>query len=357
MFGDENEMYARRPVNGGICGNPFCGNEGFSFFCLTFADMKVHVFNPENDLALADGRPGFTAPASARQMRADLYWLPEWWADEGDKVWDGEEELLLQPGDEIVPWGWSPALVHQLKKAGVDKEFLPTAERLEALRSLSNRKTAVEALAQLRADGVAGEWMCGESAVCATMDEVRSCTAQWEHTMLKAPWSSSGKGLMLDSAPNMEAWAARILQQQGTVVAERWLHKMVDFAMEFQCDGNGGVEYRGLSLFHTNANGAYTGNWLAPEYVKTEWLGQYVSLDILEEIKEWWTRYLGRFSYKGPVGIDMMLCREGICPCVEINWRMTMGMVAVLLSEQGRDGKMLVHYVHERYVAEIEGFG
>lgn len=319
--------------------------------------MKIYIFNPENDLALADGRPGFTAPASARQMRSELSWLPTWWADEADKVWDGEEPLRLQPGDEIVPWGWSPALIHQLKRAGVSNEFLPTPQEIDALRNLSNRKTAVEALARLRADGVAGEWLCGESCICTSMEEVRASLDRWPHTLLKAPWSSSGKGLMPDSSPNVEGWAARILQQQGSVVAEQFLHRMVDFAMEFTCDGSGGVDYRGLSLFHTSETGAYMGNWLASEEMKRAWLGQYVSLELIDGICCWWTDYLKNFAYKGPVGVDMMLCREGICPCVEINWRMTMGMVSVLLSEQGREGKFLVHYVHGRYAAEIEGFG
>ena len=51
--------------------------------------MKVHIFNPENDMALADGNPGYTPPAIIRQMRDELYWLPNWWAEEGDIVWTG----------------------------------------------------------------------------------------------------------------------------------------------------------------------------------------------------------------------------------------------------------------------------
>lgn len=318
--------------------------------------MKVLVFNPENDLALADGSPGFTAPASARQMRQELYWLPTWWAGEDDVVWNGRDALCLQPGDEVEPWGWSPALIHQLKKAGVKDEFLPSREQMDALRQLSSRKTAVQALASLRADGVGGEWLCGDSRVCTSMDEVLTCRSLWPHTLLKAPWSSSGKGLMPDSSPHFGSWAANTLRGQGYVVAEQWLHRMVDFAMEFVCDGCGGVVYRGLSLFHTNDSGAYLGNWLASEEVKRGWIGQYVSLELLDDVCRWWMRHLSTYSYKGPVGVDMMLCREGLCPCVEINWRMTMGMVAVLLSEQGRTGKLLVHYVYDRYAAEIEDF-
>jgi len=314
--------------------------------------MKVHIFNPENDLALADGKPGYTAPSSARQMRHDLYWLPKWWAAEDDMVWDGKEPLSLNEGDEICPWGWSPALIHELRQAGVADAFLPSDEQMTRLRQLSHRQTAVEALRQLNEDQVAQGFRCGESRLCHSVDEA---FAQPD-TLLKAPWSSSGKGLMRTDAPNARRWCQRILRQQGSVIAERRLEKLTDFALLFSLDGQGGVTYRGLSLFHTNEAGAYTGNWLAPEGEKLQWLLQYIPPQPLMEIRRWWEQYLTRFDYRGPVGIDMMLAREGVCPCIEINWRMTMGLVAQLLTEQGYTGKLLVQFIYGQYCAEVEAF-
>ena len=48
--------------------------------------MKLMVFNPEHDIALASTLANFTAPHAGRQLRADLGFLPALWADEGDKV-------------------------------------------------------------------------------------------------------------------------------------------------------------------------------------------------------------------------------------------------------------------------------
>ena len=62
-------------------------------------NMKVHIFNPENDMALADGNPGYTPPAIIRQMRDELYWLPNWWAKDEDIVWNGTDKLQLKPAD------------------------------------------------------------------------------------------------------------------------------------------------------------------------------------------------------------------------------------------------------------------
>ena len=187
------------------------------------------------------------------------------------------------------------------------------------------------------------------------MEEINAALPMGD-ALLKSPWSSSGKGLMPAEATNAKRWCRRILQQQGSVVVEERLEKLADFALLFRLDGKGGVEYRGLSLFNTNAQGAYLGNWLAPEGEKLQWLMQYLPPQVLVDIRHWWESYLTQFAYRGPVGVDMMLTPGHVCPCIEINWRMTMGHVAQLLTEQGHRGKLLVQYIYGQYCAEVEAF-
>lgn len=316
----------------------------------------LYVFNPENDMALADGHPGYTPPALIQQMRRELWWLPNWWAGDDDIIWNGEDKLSLPEGAVIQPWGWSPAIRHQLLKAGVEESLLPSPEKIEQLRWLSHRRTAVGLLAEIRdalpLDGNA----CGEAVVCQTEEETEEAIARFGEALLKAPWSSSGRGLMQSDTTAWKAWARRILEAQGSIVVERFLHKISDFALEFWLDGKGGVSYRGLSLFHTSERGAYLGNWVAPEEQKLAWLARYVPLEHLQSIRKWWEKRLSTFDYEGPVGIDMMLSREGLCPCIEVNWRWTMGLVACLAAEQGRYGRMVVEYIYGHYSAEIEAF-
>lgn len=319
--------------------------------------MTLYIFNPENDMALADGKPGYTPPQQIQQMRRELWWLPQWWAEEEDIVWNGEERLKLPDDTKILPWGWSPALCHQLKQAGVQDSLLPSAKELEQLRQLSHRQTAVTLLGEFREQLPLDGHVCGESTLCHTFEEVEEAIDKHGEALLKAPWSSSGKGLMKADSEQWKAWAKRILKTQGSLVVERFLHKITDFALEFWLDGKGGVEYRGLSLFYTNERGAYLGNWVAPEGQKLAWLAQYIPLQYLQEIRKWWEERLSRFDYSGPVGIDMMLAGEGICPCIEVNWRMTMGLVSCMLAEQGRFGRLVVEYIYGHYSAEVEGFG
>ena len=318
--------------------------------------MTLYIFNPENDMALADGKPGYTPPQQIQQMRQERWWLPQWWAEEEDVVWNGEERLNLPDDTKILPWGWSPALCHQLKQSGVQDSLLPSARELEQLRQLSHRQTAVALLGELREQLPLDGNLAGESTLCRTFEEVEEAVGKHEEVLLKAPWSSSGKGLMKVGSEQWQAWAKRIIKTQGSVVVERLLHKITDFALEFWLDGKGGVEYRGLSLFYTNERGAYLGNWVAQEGQKLAWLAQYIPLQYLQEIRKWWEERLKQFDYTGPVGIDMMLAQEGICPCIEVNWRWTMGLVSCLAAEQGRFGRLVVEFIYGHYSAEIEAF-
>ena len=321
-------------------------------------------------MALADGHAGYTPPAQIQQMRRELWWLPGWWASDDDIVWNGEDRLNLSDDTRILPWGWSPALRHQFKQAGVQESLLPTEERIEHIRQLSHRQTAITLLQELREQLPLEGHIAGESMLCHNMNEVEETVAQYGDAMLKSPWSSSGRGVKSISNSLLEgkdsshrggwegsAWVHHVLKTQGSIVVERLLHKLTDFALEFWLDGKGGVEYRGLSLFYTNERGAYLGNWVAPEGQKLQWLTGYIPLQYLQEIRRWWEERLKRFDYSGPVGIDMMLAQEGICPCIEVNWRWTMGLVSCLVAEQGRYGRMVVEYIYGHYSAEVEAFG
>ena len=312
----------------------------------------LYIFNPENDMALADGHAGYTPPARIRQMRRELWWLPQWWAAEDDIVWNGEDRLQVPDDTTIRPWGWSAAICHQLRQAGVQESLLPSPRKLEQLRQLSHRQTAVALLQELREQLSLDGHLAGESVLCHTKEEVEDAVNSYGEAMLKQPWSSSGRGLRKVSPADLLSG-----ERGESVVVERFLHKVCDFALEFWLDGRGGVEYRGLSLFYTNDKGAYLGNWVAPEGQKLQWLTQYVPPQYLVEIRRWWEERLRHFDYEGPVGIDMMLAREGICPCIEVNWRWTMGLVSCLVAEQGRYGRMVVEYIYGHYSAEVEAFG
>ena len=335
--------------------------------------MTLHIFNPEHDIALASGLSNFTAPHAARQLRHDLGFLPALWAEADDAVLVDDAEtaarmvrrrqvatrqfvekrqLASLPFSRIESWGWNTALRAYLLRMGVNEELMPSEAALEDIRQLSHRRTAAQLLPKLRLDGTVGD-----AVECGTVQEVAERVALYGKAVLKAPWSSSGRGLRFASntedMERLSGWVRNLLDRQGSVMVEPYYHKVKDFGMEFWSDGEGTVSYEGLSLFQTE-NGAYTGNVLATESAKREVLSRYVPMPLLDEVQGIICAELGQTfkgRYQGPFGVDMMVVSHSsithhlspltthhspltLHPCVEINLRRTMGHVALALEKR-----------------------
>lgn len=370
--------------------------------------MKLQVFNPEHDIALASNLANFTAPHAGRQLRSDLGYLPALWAEQDDVVLvdhvesaqkafrrvahrlrlSGCRNLPLTEGrfvcgqqcarynqvDIVLPWGWNLALRATLKRYDVAESLLPTEQQIANIRQLSHRRTSARLLPLLQMEGTVGE-----AFECTAADEVESLLARYEQVVMKAPWSSSGRGLRFLSKERtpfqMQAgWFRNLVSQQGSVMVEPLYDKVKDFGMEF-CVDDAGIHYLGLSLFHT-VNGAYVGNILATENAKLEMISRYVSVDLFEIIKQRIISALDLGSYRGPFGIDMMIVTQGnhnpqfsivnsqssivhsqflLHPCVEINLRRTMGHVALAISPTDDDIRrvMRIDYDGANYKLKI----
>ncbi len=334
--------------------------------------QTIYLFNPDNDLALANGDANYMAPASARQMAADLALLPVWYAEPESRVlapsaynlaflktmkerFPLEVKLVTEPelatleDVSVLPWGWNPALAKRLLALVVSEAGLPSQEQLQAMRRLSHRKRAVEMLPELQL----GEYFCGESAFLTREEEWKEYVESHEVSLLKAPLSGSGKGLNWCRgvfSPYIAGWCSRIASLQGGVVAEPIYNKVEDFAMEFFSDGAGGVDFVGYSLFATGQGGAYEKSLLLADAAIEQRLSEYVPAEALHDLRHCLEKKLAdliKTDYRGYLGIDMMICRmEGetesftgkplycIHPCVEINLRMNMGVVARLLFDR-----------------------
>ena len=150
---------------------------------------------------------------------------------------------------------------------------------------------------------------------------------------MKAPWSSSGRGvLFIDNLDDKEARRIeKIIESQGFVMAESFFEKEIDFALEFE-NTDGKWHFAGYSLFSTDEHGAYKQNVLASdEFLKAE-ICKHADAEKLDKIVEF---YCGYFQERDEelrgnkiIGVDMMAGNRRIHPCVEINVRHTMGIVA-----------------------------
>jgi len=332
-------------------------------------------------MALASGETNYMAPASARQMASDLALLPMWYAEAGSAVLapsaynadflKTKSELLgmdvaLLTEPEVAdgkdwkfsPWGWDPALRKRLMTLGAGQTELPSADYMNILREHSHRLQAVKLLPGLRLN----EYFCGESFYLSTLAECSAFVEGREACLLKAPLSGSGKGLNWCKGiftPFISGWCTRVAASQGGIIAEPIYNKVEDFAMEFYSDGTGEVTFMGYSLFHTGKSGMYEGNRLFSNEAIWKQLSQYIPSKVLTDLENCLKYRLSALVgtvYKGYLGVDMMICRFlenekpvfRIHPCVEINLRMNMGVVARFLYDRyvrsGSTGRFVIDY-------------
>ncbi len=362
--------------------------------------MTLHIFNPEHDLALAAIAGEFTAPNNVRSLRADLGFLPALWAEEGDWVlvndiefakekmrhfkkkfsashfvdeqrlrrllngWDTDASFSLKDM-QIAPWGWDLALIKELKRMGVEEQLLPDIDTLMYIRELSGRKFSTLSLLpnirkQLQETGFT--LVEGESFVVDTMEKLVQLNQQYPRLVVKAPWSSSGRGIRYiinDIDPSTSGWCKNIIKSQGCITVEPYYNKVKDFGMEFSVKPSGEICYEGLSIFKT-AKSMYEGSLLASEEYKRAFLAGYVDSQLLDAIQTaiidtMQPHVAGR--YTGPFGVDMMLVSTAqdaplsVHPCVELNLRRTMGHVALTLTPSPLEPKEVMSITHHQQYA------
>ena len=212
--------------------------------------------------------------------------------------------------------------------------------------------------------------------VAHTMEEIEKFLQEKGRVVLKAPLSGSGKGVRFVSGELMETdrgWCKRTLQRQGAVIVEQRIEIIKEFAMLFEVGsvgetGNSQVKFRGYSLFYAT-NGAYKGNLLASNEYIEKVLGEFVAVEELRQTQEAIRAFLQKKlqgKYRGFVGVDQFVAEAAdggkaadgaeaqvaavndhaaevagadgaedlsgrkFCwnPAMEINLRMTMGLVA-----------------------------
>lgn len=320
----------------------------------------VYLFNPEHDLALAHGAHNYTAPPFARQLRHDLRLLPSWVAPAGSYIaipddcsieddlrWLHDHHLDVTPvpisriADMgpccIVPWGWDATLRHQLLQAGISPDYLPSDEQLDWIRRLSHRRTSIAVHQAL------GNAFSPCPVELSTVDEVRAFVLSHPGCYLKMPWSGSGKGIYRVIDPqgdnHVPRWIDGALKRQGSLLCEEGLNRVQDFAIECMCR-DAQVVLMGYSVFDSDFHSQFGAGRVAPmEELHGMLLGLYPDLDpVINEVMAVVDELIAP-HYDGPLGIDMMLYRDkngkiALNPCVEVNLRMTMGMITTAMGSR-----------------------
>ncbi len=318
---------------------------------------KLHLFFPENDLALARNIDNYTPPPAAARLRRSGEALPLWYGEAGDtfiasginarwldnirRIFSIDMDVFDYRPDNLVPapWGWSKASRREFHNIGFLPDSLPSDEALDRLRMLSHRRTAAAIRRELDSL-MPGARLTPAPVECAGVSAVETYLDSTPEAIVKLPWSSSGRGIMAVDPSIRQHQISGIegmIRRQGSVTCEPRLQRRSDFAFLFEMHG-GKAAYCGLSLFETEGLGSYTGNILAPQEKIASFLLEQCDRETFLSMPEALSEALEKIiekDYEGPLGIDMMTLTDSTeLAMTELNLRMTMGHLCLRLYER-----------------------
>lgn len=291
----------------------------------------MNLFYPSHDIALGNGVKHFNPPFAALRLQEDLAALSAMWQNDGN-------------GSEMpTPWGWDyDTRAYLNKEYGIKMEDLPSDIDLSSLRDLSSRKTTIYIIDRLKQRYP--EFNHVQTPLFIDNEEkLKNYVESQKDFVLKTPWSSSGRGLSISNIVPKKTilqHGAATIRKMGGIVAEPWYDKIQDFAMLFYV-GKKNVKFIGYSLFENNEAGTYrSGKLMSNEMIEAALpqSSETAKKALLELLNEIFTPFFNKKWEVGYVGIDMMIAKEDnsandistyfIHPCVEMNLRCTMGVVA-----------------------------
>lgn len=325
----------------------------------------LHIFNPETDIILGLNQPYYTPGKYIAIFKKQLALLPAIYAAKGDyilvedlsiksidqlpfytiakekgllimsfKELQSSEMEAYSPGDtisRIEPWGWNKEICRKLSEIKLNSSLLPDDTFLSSLRKLSHRQTTTIFFSEY-SDLISPNF--STPLLIKTNEEADNFINRRSDYCLKAPWSSSGRGILFSNTLSVQKtleWMKGIIRSQGSLVAEKLYDRNIDFASEWYIEKNGNITFSGLSLFKSSNRGKYQGNILISQDDIQKFLinNSKWNNSILNTQELFIKKYISPF-YCGPVGFDMLVDRNGdINPCVEINIRRTMGHVSI----------------------------
>ncbi|SHF95862.1 hypothetical protein SAMN05444274_11525 [Mariniphaga anaerophila] len=340
----------------------------------------IYLYNPTCEYAIANGFPSWQPNRLLQKMEEDMGTLPLFFAKKSDKVLTKKippatflkslqkinidppqflqlqtiadnRDFSVQPKNWLLPWGWSPAAHRILDplKASCSERFQnsPVACWKPEYKPIYSKKFALETLTNLLPLLPVNKVLQSHliPRVCTTKSEVETLIRRWGKIMIKAPWSSSGRGLQkVTKTPVIEKVWEKILgivKDQGYVIVEPLLEKVLDMALQFRLE-KGKISYLGVSRFLTDSKGQYHGNFLngwpnelAPEITTfAESLPEMLVAPLTKVIEN---SKLAQY-YEGNFGIDTLIFKDDdgnirVNPCLEINVRQNMGLLSLFLEK------------------------
>jgi hypothetical protein len=308
-----------------------------------------------------------------------------------------DEAWISQPKGYFRPWGWSPAAYQRVRNIlpSFSEAFRQSAvaEWKSDHKELYSRLTSV-GLLETMLKNRSRDWLPDQAdlpVICNSLESIRHeidrrlspstlrqaqgpgqfssshppifpfpnfQISKFPKAVVKMPWSSSGRGLLLfpnpDSTKKNDEVLSGMLSQQGFVTVEPWHNKVIDLSYQFEINA-GEVKYRGRTFLETDPKGRYVRNYLTEDVEIQEDVKVFIEehqAEVVDILTESLSQSRYTTLYEGWMGVDAIIYRNqrGILkfhPMLEINSRYTMGAIALKfrnLLVEGSNGFLQIFY-------------
>ena len=349
----------------------------------------IFFYNPTCEYAIANGSPSWQPNKLLQKMESNMATLPMFFAEQNDFVLVdripsesflenfcmlglsvpdfitkedafSQTDFLNIPKGKLCPWGWSPSvhrLLHVFKNScSAEFQNSPVFNWKPELKDFYSRRFSMSVLesfiSEYHSEITIPKGLTGE--ICYRIDQLEMLLGKWGKLMVKTPLSSSGRGLqpvtITPVHPKVWEKVLGIIGEQGFVVAEPLLNKVADMAFEFEMKDKK-IEFVGFSHFITDKNGRYLGNYLngMPEEYNDQlkYFIESASNKIVPQLISILQKTQLSSYYEGFFGVDTLIFSDEtgclkINPCLEINLRRNMGLLALTLNTLIDEGKKAI---------------
>jgi hypothetical protein len=309
---------------------------------------RLFVGNFEFEHTLAN--PHFQLPERLKRLNAelatswlavaedgDLLWCPQFvsieffrqLADSGlPRVYPITDYAEAGPDVELVPWGWTDALI---QKARLNR-WTFCAPPANTIHDVNARQFSFD---------LETEWETGlpEASAIREPDQLDTALSRaasvCSRAVIKANWGMSARERILIGGPLAEAdrsWIRKRLAEQQVVFVEPWVERVEEIGIQLQIPQMGTPELLGITALVCDDAGQYRGSWFTkPTNSGDDFHERWQpAVEIALRAAE---RLQSR-GYFGPLGIDAMRYRlpDGsihLRPLQDINARWTMGQLSL----------------------------